>query len=462
MSGATETYARWVHELQYDAIPEGAVHNAKEQMLSILGAVYGGAATEAGAAITSAVREWGDREESSVVAGGYRTSVRSAALVNSVNAQVLEYEDWVGVVHTGATVVPVALAAAEAMGAGGRDLIAAQVAGNEVAARVGLATLGGRGAGNQHAVHQVEVPLVAGKLLGLDPTQLMDAVGGSCTQAQFPVVLGWTSHAKGYLTGMPAYTGIAAAQIARHGFTGNREIVEHAKGYCFEAQGLLRPDQLTVGLGEKWHTQDSLTIKPYPMCGFTMAPTDCLLDLVREHDIQPDDVAEVVVECPITFVITGTMWSAVPDLYDRIANPHESGWSWIPLLFDGHYPLAAAIVDREVTPRQFTRERIADPRIRGLLDRIRLVHDPELDMALVAGRGFGAKVTLRTRDGRVLEKVTREHRGGPGNPIDAADKFRTATRDVLPPERQDTIIRAVRSVERLENARELGDLLRGP
>lgn len=460
MAGATETYARWVHGLRFEEIPEGAIRNAKEQLLSILGTAIAGAATEAGRAIIAAVREWGDRPEASVVAGGYRTSMRAAALVNSVSAQVLEYEDWVGVVHTGATVVPVALAVAEAVGASGREMLVAQIAGNEIATRVGFATLGGRGGGNQHAVHQVEVPLVAGKLLGLTPAQLMDAVGGSCTQAQFPVVAAWTSHAKGYLTGMPAYTGIAAAQIAAHGFSGNREIVEHPRGYCFEAQGLLYPDQLTRGLGEKWHTQDSFTNKPYPMCGFTMAPTDCVLDLVREHDIRPEEVEEVTIECPITFLITGTMWSAVPDMYDRIRDPQGSGWCWIPLLFDGYYPVAAAIVDREVTPRQFRPERIFDPRIQGLLDKIRLVHDPELDLALVAGRGFGARATIRTRRGESYQRATREHRGGPGNPIDAADKFRTATRDLLSPQEQEEIIRAARRVEEMADVGELAALLR--
>ncbi|MBI2912479.1 MAG: MmgE/PrpD family protein [Chloroflexi bacterium] len=460
MAGATETYANWVHELKFEDLPEGAVRNAKEQLLGILGAAYAGAATEAGQAIIAAVREWGDREESSVVAGNYRTSMRSAALVNSVSAQVLEYEDWGGGVHAGATVVPVALAAAEAVGAGGRQLLTAQVAGNEIATRVGFATLGGRGGGNQHAVHQVEVPLVAGKLLGLSPRQLMDAVGGSCTQAQFPVVAGWTSHAKGYLTGMPAYTGIAAAQIAAHGFTGNREIVEHPKGYCFETQGLLYPEQLTRGLGEKWHTQDSFTSKPYPMCGFTMAPTDCILDLVRQHDIRPEDVEEVVIECPITFLITGTMWSAVPDMYQRIRDPQASGWSWIPLLFDGYYPIAAAIVDREVTPRQFRPERIFDQQIQGLLDKIRFVHDPELDLALIAGRGFGARVTIRTRPGAVHEASVTEHRGGPGNPISGAEKFQTATRDIVSPARQEEIIAAVRGLDKMKDVRELGEVLR--
>jgi 2-methylcitrate dehydratase PrpD len=385
--------------------------------------------------------------------------MRSAALANSVSAQVLEFEDWVGVVHTGATVVPTALAVAEAVAASGRDLLTAIVAGNEIAARVGSATFGGRGGGNAHAVHQVETPLIAGKLLGLSPTQLMDAVGGSCAQAQFPAIISWTSHSKGYLTGWPVYCGVTAALVARHGFTGNHEIVEHPKGYCVEAQGICRPEQLTQGLGEHWYLADAYTNKPYPMCGFTMAPADCLLDLVREHDIKPEDVERIEVRCPVTFIITGTWWETVPDLYDRIRDGENSGWSWVPLLFDARYPLAAGLVDREITPRQFTRERIFDQRIQQQLAKIELQHDPELDARLALGQGFGAAVTIALQDGRRVSREVDDHRGGPANPIDAREKFRIATRDALADSRREAIIEAIERVESMPDVRELGKAL---
>lgn len=457
--GATEVYARWVHDLSFEQIPERATANAKNQLLSILGVAYAGAETEAGRAIIAAVREWGEREEATVVGGGYRASMRSAALANSVCAQVLEFEDWVGMVHTGATVVPTALAVAEAVGASGRDLLTAIVAGNEVAARVGLATFGGRGGGNAHAVHQVETPLIAGRLLGLDPIRLMDAVGGSCAQTQFPAIISWTSHSKGYLTGWPVYCGITAALVAKHGFTGNHEIVEHPKGYCVEAQGLVHAERLTEELGQRWYLADAYTNKPYPMCGFTMAPADGLLDLVREHDIAPEDVRRIEVRCPVTFIITGTWWETIPNLYDRIRDGAKTGWSWIPLLFDARYPLAAGLVDREITPRQFRPERIFDQRIQQQLPKIELRHDADLDARLATGQGFGASVTIELTDGRRYQEAIQEHRGGPGNPIDAREKFRIATRDALDEARQQAIIDAVERVESMADVRELGELL---
>ncbi len=461
-AGATQILAQWVHDLHFEQIPEKAIANAKSQLLSILGAAYAGAITEAGRAMTAAVRDWGERKEAAVIGAGFRASTRSAALANSVFAQVLEFEDWVGLVHTGATVVPTALAVAEAANASGRDLLTAIVAGNEVAARVGLATFGGRGGGNAHAVHQVETPLIAGKLMGLNTNQLMDAIGGSCSQAQFPAVISWTAHSKGYLTGWPVYCGVTAALVAKHGFTGSHEIVEHPKGYCVEAQGICHPEQLTRDLSEKWYLADAYTDKPYPMCGFTMAPADCLLTLVRDHDIVPEDVTGIEVSCPITFVITGTWWETIPDLYERIRDGANSGWSWVPLLFDARYPLATGLVDREITPRQFTPERIFDERIQAQLSKIRLRHDPELDARLVMGQRFGASVTIELRDGRRLKHAVEEHRGGPGNPIDPREKFRIATRDALRDTQREAIIRAAEGIETLPTVRALGDLLNEP
>ena len=99
--------------------------------------------------------------------GSFRTSARHAALLNSVYAQILEWEDWTFEAHSGASVVPTALAAAELAGASGKELVAAIVAGNEILARSGDVLTDVIHAGNALATHQIETPLVAGKLLGL-------------------------------------------------------------------------------------------------------------------------------------------------------------------------------------------------------------------------------------------------------------------------------------------------------
>src|SRR5947207_1984426 len=124
--------------LSYDDLPPGCVEQAKEQLKSIIGAMYAGSRMPPGRKFARAVRGFGDRAECTVLGRQpFRTSVRHAALLNSVYAQVLEWEDWTFIAHSGASIVPTALAAAELVGASGKELIAAIVAGNEVLARSG-------------------------------------------------------------------------------------------------------------------------------------------------------------------------------------------------------------------------------------------------------------------------------------------------------------------------------------
>jgi len=458
VAGETKRICEWVHGLRYEDIPPRVIEKAKDQLMSILGAILAGSQTEAGKIIISAVKTWGEKPESTVIGGSYKCSMRSAGLVNSVNAQLLEFDDWVGDVHTGATVVPTALAVAEAVNASGKDLLTAQVAGNEIAARVGNATRGGRGTGNLHACHQVEASLVAGKLLGLNVTQLMDAVGGACAQAQFPVVISWTSHSKGYLTGMPVYVSITAANIAKHGFSGNHEIIEHPAGYCHETQGVLHPEELVKDLGEKWWLEEALTIKPYPMCGFSMAAADAVLKIVKENEIDPRKIKKVTVWCPLTLLASGTMFSAIPDLYERIKNRGETGYCWIPLLFDAKFPIAVGIVDGEITPRQYTYEKIFDPLVQELLKKIRIVGDITFDIALTE-RKFQSRVTITMEDGREFSEFTEQHRGAPDNPFDVSEKFRIGASGVLGEKEQEEVIRLIREIEKLDNLKELTDLL---
>ena len=304
----------------------------------------------------------------------------------------------------------------------------------------------------------MEAPLVAGKLLGLNVTQLMDAVGGACAQAQFPAVVSWTSHSKGYLTGMPVFVSITAANIAKHGFSGNHEIVENPRGYCYETQGVLKPEELVKDLGQKWWLEEALTTKPYPMCGFSMASADAVLKIVNEHAVDPRKIKKVTVRCPLTLLASGTMFSAIPDLYERVRHRSETGYCWIPLLFDAKFPIAVGIVDKEITPRQYTYERIFDPLVQELLEKIEITGDVTLDIALTQ-RKYQSEVTVLMEDGTKFSEFTEQHKGAPDNPFDVSEKFRVGARGILKEKEQDKVIEMIKDIERLDDVNKLTSLL---
>src|SRR5919198_1596406 len=128
----TRLLAEFVAGLRYEDLPPGTVKQAKEQLKGILGSMWAGSRMPPARRFAGAVRSFGDRAEATAIGRrSFRTSARHAALLNSVYAQVLEWEDWTFIAHSGASIVPTALAAGELAGASGKDLVAAIVAGGE-------------------------------------------------------------------------------------------------------------------------------------------------------------------------------------------------------------------------------------------------------------------------------------------------------------------------------------------
>jgi 2-methylcitrate dehydratase PrpD len=359
-----------------------------------------------------AVRSFGDRPEATVIGPNpWRTSVRHAALLNSVSAQILEWEDWTFLAHSGASIVPAALAAAEVAGASGRQLLTAIVAGNEVLARSGEVLTDVIHTGNALPTHQIETPLVAGKLLGLDSGRLQDALGIACTQPQVTAIPSWTADAKGLLSGWPVLTGVEAAQYAKAGVSGRRDILENPGGYCYRISDIPSPErvgQLVEGLGSVWRfdaKRHELVIKRYPTDGFQLTAVQGILDIVNKRakhvfdttrrNRLPQLISRVQVRVPLVMAASATMFSkGNRDFYKRIRS--QPDWTYITLLFDGQYPLAAALANRRLTWREYQNKVIFDPVVQALIDKIELV--PDLTLGV-----FGAVARVELADGRVFE-----------------------------------------------------------
>ena len=77
--------------------------------------------------------------------------------------------------------------------------------------------------------------------------------------------------------------------------------------------------------------------------------------------------------------------------------------------------IAAAIVERQVTPVQFKMEKIMDPRIRAQLHKVEVVADPEIEKVFPALQRV--IVNLTTTDGRTFTKQLDYPKGDPRNPV---------------------------------------------
>jgi 2-methylcitrate dehydratase PrpD len=461
----TRRLAEWVAGLRYEDLPPGTIASAKEQLKSILGAMYAGSRMPPGRKFARAVRGFGERPEATVIGRApFRTSARHAAMLNSVYAQVLEWEDWTWLAHSGASIVPAALAAGEFSRASGRDLLVAIVAGNEIVARAGDLLTDVVNTGNGLAAHQIETSLVAGKLLGLGASQLQDAVGISCTQPQLTSVPAWTADAKGLLTGWPVLTGVEAALYAAAGISGRRDILENPLGYCYRVSDIHSARRLRLmvdGLGSFWHfdaSRDELFTKRYPTDGFQLTTVQAILDLVNHKAKAVFDAAprarfpalvkRIEVRIPLVMAASATMFSkGRNDLYQRVGR--EPDWTYIALLFDGRYPVAAALANRRLTFREYERRAISDRVIRALIDKVDLV--PDLTMGV-----FGAEARLELADGRVF---TSRQECIANFPVE--EKLHIGAGGILPRRRIRAIVRAVDRLESFSDVRQFARVAAG-
>ena len=454
----TRRLAEFVAGLRYEDLPPGTVASAKEQLTSILGAIYAGSRMPPGRRFAGAVRGFGDRPEATVIGRRpFRTSVRHAALLNSVYAQILEWEDFTFIAHTGASIVPAALAAAELGRASGKELLAAIVAGNEILARSGEVLTDVIHTGNAVPTHQIEVPLVAGRLLGLGVDALQDALGICCVQPQVTSIAAWTADAKGLLSGWPVLTGVEAAQYAKAGISGRRDILENPDGYCYrvsEIQTPARLEQLVDGLGETWRfdaERNELFTKRFPTDGFQLTTVQAILDVVNRQakdvfdatprERLPELVRRVRVRIPLVMGASATMFSKDrTDIYERIRA--EPDWTYIALLFDGKFPVAAALVNRRLTFSEYSDAAIFDPVLQAMLERIELIPDISLGV-------FGAEARIELSDGRSFTSTQACIEDFP-----VEEKLRVGAHGILRERQIRAILRAVDRLEDFSDSRE--------
>ncbi|HZD06365.1 MAG TPA: MmgE/PrpD family protein, partial [Longimicrobiales bacterium] len=247
---------------------------------------------------------------------------------------------------------------------------------------------------------------------------------------------------------LAAQSGVLAALLAEGGFTGPEHVVDGKEGLVQVLGPDWRLDVLTEGLGESWRIR-RCGMKAFPTEALTHAPISAVLELVEEHDLAPEEVVRVRVRS----LARAADILADPSKYD----PHtkETADHSLP------YVIAAALVDRRLTPRQLETDRIADPRIRAQLPKVEVVADPGIEA--VFPKLQRVHVTVCTTDGRELTKELDYPKGDPRNPLtdrEVEEKFETLAGPVLTGDRLRRLEGVVWSLEDQESITELMELTR--
>jgi len=335
-----------------------------------------------------------------------------AAAINAAASHFAEQDDVhnASVFHPAAVVFPPALAAAQALGAGGRELLTAAVAGYEVGIRVGefLGRSHYRVFHTTGTVGGVAAAAAVGRLLKLTPVQMGHAFGSAGTQAAgLWEFLRDAADSKQLHTAHAAATGLTAAYLAADGFTGARRIFDGARGMATGMSSDADPSRLDDRLGRRWALAET-SFKFHASCRHTHPAADALLQLMQQHGLCRDDVAQIT-----AFVHQGAI-----DVLGPVTDPqtvHQAKFSMGTVLglIASHGRAGLAEFDADFRA----------PAVTALRDKVRMVLDAEVDAAYPA-RWIG-KVEVLTTDGRALHGRVDEPRGDPGNTLsrtELADK----------------------------------------
>jgi len=443
--GKTETtLAQFVVDFPTQDIPSDVMHLAKRCLMNYSGVALFATLDPAIDILLDLLRAEGCSLAATVIGSGFRTSAQNAALANGFLGHLEDYDDThTTVIHPSAPILPVALALSEQRTVSGRDLLGAFAVGVEVACRIGLVIVAHfrDGAAHWHITNTCGVlgaAAAAGRLLRLTQEQMIYAFAIAGTQAcGVREVFG--SMCKPFHAGKAAQNGVVAALLAQRGFTGTDGIFEGARGLVGVMAKGHDINEATKDLGARWELRQN-GLKPYACGQANHGFIDAALALRKQPGVTPQTIKH----------IQGSVEQFAPALVRR-RHPR----SGLESKFCYYHSVAAALIDGQALPAQFTDERATDPAIESLRNRIDFDEDPSLPRRAV-------RVTLELNDGRIYTERVDHPTGTSGNPMSdtmVQEKFNGLASKVLGAEKAEKAQRALWDVDKLSDVSELMPLL---
>ncbi len=453
---AAYLFAKNFVNTKYENLPPEVVEATKKEILDLLGVALGGANQPGATHVCALVKEWGGKEESSIIGSRQKVPAPNAAQANATMAHTLDFDDVheAAVMHPGIASVPVVLAVGEAQGnLSGRELITCAALGVDMMCRLALATTPGKspidlGWHLTSVFGFMGAAATAARVMGLDEETIVNAIGigyhqsggnGQCVK-------------DGALTkrlgpGFAVKGGITAALMARAGVTGAKNSLEGEWGFYRQyADGDYSREILVADLGKRFEGVN-VAIKPYPCCRGIHPAIDAALAIVSGEKLRPRDIKEIIL------AVTDAHLALLCQPLDAKRSPRSP----VDAQFSIPWGVASAIVGGSVGLDDFTDSAIRNPKVLEVTRRMRV----ELDNSLHKPGPEPTRVTVKTSDGKAFAEVVEHPLGSLERPMsfeDCARKFKDCAKS-LDSRIAERIVQMVNELEQLDDAREIIGLL---
>ncbi len=417
--------AKFAIDLRYEDLPEDVIFEVKRYLYDSVGCAYGATHTKDVTIIHDICREMGGAEESTIIGFGDKMPAVNATLVNALMIRALDFNDiyWKEDPSHPSDLIPAALAVGEKVNASMKSVITAIVLAYEFEQRLcEFAVPGVRERKWHHAtLTQFVSPIVAGKLLGLDEDQMVNAIGinGSHNHTIGCPTAGKLTMMKNTVDPMAVQSGVFAALMAQQGYSGTEAVFEGKEGFMDVYGPDWDQEKLLGGLGDSYRIMQC-SMKAFPTEALTHTHLSCVLKVVTENDIAYDQIDEVTVTtiaraCDILF-----------DPHKYRPDSRETADHSLP------YCIAACLVDHRITTQSFSDEKLKDPRIWEVIDRIKGEASEEFERMFPEKQP--SRVIIRTKDGKEYEEYLEYPKGDPREPMtmeDLENKFNALSTKIL-------------------------------
>jgi 2-methylcitrate dehydratase PrpD len=389
-----------------------------------------------------------------VIATQLKLDAPYAALALGTAAHSLELDDVVNAasLHPAVSVISAALAAGYMAQCTGPELIEGIVNGYEVMVKLGIAldptAHYARGFHPTGTCGTLGAAVATAKILKLDANKTAHALGIAGSQAAGSLeFLSDGAFTKRFHAGWSAHSGLVAAMLAAEGFTGPHTIIEGKFGFLHAYSIDSDHKKVLAHWGDPFEVMHT-SIKPHACCRYKQGPIDCILQIVEQNNLTPEDIDHVQVS------ILKAGFALVADPPDLKSNPA----SVVDAQFSMPFGAALAILKKSASLDQYCMENILSEDIRQMMKRVSCVEDAEIETEFP--RKWPARVKITSRDGQVFQAGLQYPKGDPENPLSWDEiilKFNNLAAKVLDDNDCSQLISSVRNLENITDVRNLID-----
>ena len=450
MIQVTHTIAQFICNTKYENIPHEVIEMGKLHILDTMGALFAGSREKITGIVKEYIQALGCREECTLITQGIKTSAQYAAFGNGTIAHVLDFDDyeWPSMAHSSVTVLPAVLALGEKIRGNGKVCIEAYLVGMEVISRIGCGVNPShydKGWHSTGTLGSLGAAAVSAKLLKCDLEKVKMALGIASSMSS-GLRGNFGTMTKAFHAGHASKSGIESAMLALLGFTADKTILERELGFCsiFTDNHAFDLEKIVQNLGNPFSIlSPGIGIKLYPSCAATHSVLDGVFCLIKQHDIDAEEVDHV--ECGIFY------------LYPKMLI-HSEPKTGLEGKFSLEYCVAAALIDREINLGKFTDERVNRQDVQALIKRVKPF--VTRDVGDIGTHYPGATVKIHLKNGTSYFTKVEARKGSPSNPLSREEVIEKFMRNASILFDKHQVEEMVEKVMRMENLKAIGDLVR--